>query len=294
MALNNKTLAYFSLIAICFIWGTTFLAIGYGIESMPPLFLAGFRQVISGFVLLMYSFGYKKERVGAHDLLPIIISGGLILFISNSLVTWSLQYVPSGLGTLLFTSIPIWVVILNLVLRTEAYDKFVIIGTAIGFIGMIVIFLPDIQGVSSIGDLKGEFVLLAGCFFWAIGTVLSRKFQFKSSAVLISGIQLLFFGLLILVGSYFIESWQNIHFSNQALIAIGYLVVFDQIIGYTCYIYSLKHLPSSVVSVFAYVNPVVAISLSWLLRSEPITSYMIAGGLILFVGVYFINKKIAV
>jgi drug/metabolite transporter (DMT)-like permease len=262
--------------AVYIIWGSTFLAIRYAIETMPPLLMAGIRFVIAGAILYAWAYFREGARANSKQWIGTAIVGALLLMGGNGAVSWAEQYVPSGLAALVVAVTPLWMVLFEW-LRSggDRPTAGVLVGVAMGFVGLVLLIGPgNIMGGRGV-DARSAMVLTAGTLAWAAGSIYSRSLHLPRSARLSTGMQMLAGGtLLILVGALSGEAarFSMSAVSTKSLLALLYLIFFGAIIGFTAYIWLLTVTTAARVSTYAYVNPLVALILGWALADEPITA----------------------
>lgn len=291
MGPQKKSAAYVSLGLISIIWGTTYLALSFGLDSLPPLFVSGGRQMISGLLILLTLGALRKPLPTWEITKGILLSGFIVVFLSNSLVTWALKYVPSGITAVMFTMVPIFVALISIfVLRSEKLNWLIAAGLIIGLVALILLTNNSLDGGPQPFHLMGFLVLFAGILAWAIGALVSKKVTEKANPMYVAGIQLFVFGALVFVISFFIEDIHIDKIQPASLWAIGYLIIFDSIVGYGCYLYALSKLPATVVSLYAYIAPVVALFAGWMLRAEKFTLTMGMYAVIALAGVYLVER----
>jgi drug/metabolite transporter (DMT)-like permease len=258
--------------SIYIIWGSTYLAISYAVQTIPPFLMAGVRFLISGALLYLWS-----RRRGAPSPTKLhwrnaIIAGGFLLLGGNGAVVWAEQYVPSGLTALLVSILPFWLVIIEWVRPPRQRPTVaVLIGLVLGFIGIIVLVGPG--NVGGHGDVRliGALVLIVGSLSWAIGSFWSRDAQLPDSGLLTTGMEMLGGGvLLLIVGALSGElSRFDIHqISRASAIGLAYLITFGSLLGFTSYIWLLDKVSPARLGTYAYVNPIVAVLLGWAIAGE--------------------------
>ena len=247
--------------------------------------------MISGILILMYCF-YKRYRIPNWELLKqVLLSGFLMVLVSNTLVTLSLNYVSSGFATVLFTLVPIFIAIITIfILCTEKLNIWIAIGLLLGLAGLLALSWSGIARPDRPSSPIGLATLIIGILCWSIGTISPKNITEQISPLLIAGIQLFVFGLAMFAISFVVEDISLHNIQPQSLWAIGYLIVFDSIIGYGCYLFALSKVPASVVSLYAYVVPVVAVLAGWLLRGEKITMQTILYSVLILIGVFVVEK----
>jgi drug/metabolite transporter (DMT)-like permease len=275
--------------AVYLVWGSTYLAIRFAVETLPPLLMAGARFVIAGGILLLWA--RLRGRAGGPtkmDWTTGLVSGALLLLGGNGAVVWAEQMVPSGIAALLVAVVPLWMVLLDWLRpggRRPAAAVFV--GLALGLAGLALLVGPSALGGSGGGtiSLVGAGVLMVGSLSWAVGSLYTKRAPRPSSANNGSGTQMLAGGLcLLLVGvlSGEVSRLDLGHASSQSVLGFLYLVSFGSLIGFTAYVYLLAHTTAAKAATYAYVNPVVAVLLGWALAHEPVTpKTLIAAAVIL-------------
>ena len=272
--------------AIYIIWGSTFLGIRYAIETMPPLLMAGTRFVIAGAALYAWAAFREGARPTARQWVNATIIGALLLTIGNGAVSWAEQFVPSGLAALVVAITPLWMVVFESVRPGgDRPTAKVLAGIALGIAGLVLLIGPgDLLGASAV-DARSAVVLLCGTLAWAGGSIYSRALVLPSSARLSTAMQMLSAGVLLLIAGLIGGESSRVSFeamSLKSVIAVGYLIVFGSIIGFTAYSWLLTVSSAASVSTYAYVNPVVALFLGWALAGEPLTvRTMVAAGVVL-------------
>jgi drug/metabolite transporter (DMT)-like permease len=258
--------------AVYLIWGSTYLAISFVEESLPPFFMAGTRFLIAGSILYALIRLRGTSRETRSDWGKMFVTGGLMLLGGHGAVIWAEQWVPSGLTSLLVSTVPLWMVLSNYLWNRSKPNAKVAAGLALGFLGVILLA----GGVESLGtgsvDITGAAILVFGAFLWANGSLYSRSARLSSSPLLGTGIEMLAGGLLLLIASLILGEWTHIRLdlvSARSAVSWVYLIVFGSLVGFTSYIWLLKNVPPSQASTYAYVNPIVAMFLGWALAHEP-------------------------
>ena len=279
--------------AVYLIWGSTFLAIRYAIETMPPLLMAGVRFIIAGAMLYAWGAIREKARPTRAQWVGTAIVGSLLLAGGNGAVSWSEQFVPSGLAALVVANTPLWMVLFEWARRGgDRPTAPVLAGIALGFIGLILLVGPgDILGASSV-DPRSAVVLMLGTLAWAFGSIYSRSLRMPASARLSTGMQMLAGGALLLFLGLIIGEGARVELgaiSTKSALALLYLIVFGAIVGFTAYIWLLTVTTAARVSTYAYVNPVVALILGWLLADEPMNARTILAAAVILAGVAVIT-----
>lgn len=258
--------------SIYVIWGSTYLAIRYAVETIPPFVMGGVRFLISGTILYLWSRYRGAQRPTRIHWRNAIVAGGFLLLGGNGAVVWAEQFVPSGLTALLVSILPFWLVIIEWVRPPRRRPSgAVLVGLVLGFVGIIVLVGPS--GVGGHGNVAplGALVLILGSLSWAIGSFWSRDAQLPESGLLTTGMEMLGGGaLLMIVGALSGELTQlDVHaISKASAIGLLYLVTFGSLLGFTSYIWLLDKVSPARLGTYAYVNPLVAVMLGWAIAGE--------------------------
>jgi drug/metabolite transporter (DMT)-like permease len=261
--------------SIYIIWGSTYLAIRYAIETIPPFIMGGTRFLVSGALLYTWSRYRGAPRPTRLHWRNAIIAGGFLLLGGNGAVVWAEQFVPSGLTALLVSILPFWLVIIEWVRPPRRRPSgAVLVGLALGFIGIIVLVGPG--NVGGDGDVRvlGALVLILGSLSWAIGSFWSRDAQLPDSGLLTTGMEMLGGGaLLVIVGvlSGELSHFDVRHVSRASTLGLVYLITFGSLLGFTSYIWLLDKVSPARLGTYAYVNPIVAVLLGWAIAGEALS-----------------------
>lgn len=283
--------AYLALAAVCFFWGTTYLGIRMALEMLPPAALISMRYIISGTLLLIVSLFAKAHLPSGRELLLTALFGVIIIGIGNGCLAFAELWVPSGLAALFITTSPFWMIGLDAVIPGgERLHGPTLVGMLVGLTGTLLLVAPGAMQQGFSGPLmKGFLVLQVGCAGWSFGSILQRRHQTKTHPVVSGAVQQLATGLAFLAPALLTKT-EPIHWTFRGAAAVAYLTLFGSIIGYSAYIYVLDKLPVSVVSIYNYVNPVVAVALGWLFYREHLGLREFAAMLIVFAGVALVKR----
>jgi drug/metabolite transporter (DMT)-like permease len=279
--------------AVYLVWGSTYLAIRYAVATLPPLLMAGARFVIAGAILLLWARLRGNGRPSKVDWTTGLMSGALLLLGGNGAVVWAEQRVPSGIAALLVAVVPLWMVLLDWLRpggRRPAVPVFA--GLGLGLVGLGLLVGPDALHGSSDISLLGAGVLMLGSLSWAIGSLYIKRAPRPSSANNGSGTQMIAGGVcLLLVGAIGGELGQLdvAHASTASWLGFLYLVTFGSLVGFTAYLYLLAHTTAAKAATYAYVNPVVAVFLGWLVAHEPVSSRTVIAAAVILAGVAIIT-----
>jgi drug/metabolite transporter (DMT)-like permease len=261
--------------AVYVLWGSTYLAIRFGVETIPPFLLAGVRHLTAGVLLYGWLRFSGVAAPSRRHWRSAAIIGGLLLLGGNGLVTWAEQRVPSGLAALIVSSVPIWMTLLHGLQNRERPHRVVILGLALGLGGLAFLVAPGrIAGVASHVDLLGAAALLTAALLWAIGSLYSRKAVLPSSTLLATAMEMIAGGLILLTVAAAAGEWRGFSLaavSSRSLLSLAYLIVAGSLLGFSAYIFLLSATTPARVSTYAFVNPVVAVFLGWALAAEAVT-----------------------
>ncbi|MGO8984308.1 MAG: EamA family transporter [Terriglobales bacterium] len=288
-----KIIVAFALVYV--FWGSTYLGIGIAVEEISPGVMCAARFSIAGILMLAYcGLTGRRIRFTARQLSQLAAVGILLLMGGNLTLSYAERVVPTGLSALLVAVTPLWFLVLDsLLLGDHHISRRGKIGLAIGIAGVVVLIWPDLQHSNSLGhrELWWSLGLQLGSFSWAFGSVLSKKWQtVKTDPFGAIAWQMVFAGMANLIFALLIERHGRVVWTLRGVGAILYLVVCGSWIGYTAYIWLLQHVPTSKVSTYAYVNPVVAVFLGWLVLHERIDRYIAMGSAIIVASVVLVTS----
>jgi drug/metabolite transporter (DMT)-like permease len=286
-----KVVAAFA--AVYIIWGSTYLAILYAIETLPPFLMASVRFLIAGTLLYTWSRLRSPRAPTRREWQAAAIVGTLLLMGGNGAVVWAEQLVPSGVAALLVAITPCWMVLLDwLWHRSARPNRRVVLGLVLGFGGIALLIGPSaLSGQGAIHPL-GALVLMLGSISWATGSIYSKRAPSPPGALLFTGMQMLAGGAVLFLAGTATGEFARLDLaavSLKSLLAVLYLIIFGAIIGYTAYVWLLRVVSPARVSTYAYVNPVVAVLLGWALAGETFTLRMAVAAAIIVVGVALIT-----
>jgi drug/metabolite transporter (DMT)-like permease len=288
---GRKVKAYFALAMVCFFWGTTWIASREGVQHMPAVELAGIRQLFGGLCYVIFFFFRKADLPRGKEWWPILVLSFLNFMLSNALSTWGVQYISAGLGSIIGAIFPLWLVIIGFFGSKTRLKPKTVIGLLFGFTGICVIFYEYLRDFVEPEFRFGIFLSLASTWSWAFGTLYTKKQAANFNPYFSLGLQMLISGIVLISGSFLTNNALPFHeIPAKSWLAIAYLVVFGSVISFIAYLYALQNLPTEQASLYAYINPVVAVLLGALIFGEILTAYIIAGVLITLYGVYLVNR----
>jgi drug/metabolite transporter (DMT)-like permease len=290
MAARYPARVWLALLTIYLVWGSTFIALAITVRDLPPLLSMAIRHLIAGALLLAWALprgDREGDRIGTPQVLAGFVFGGLLFLVGHGSLAWAQQTVPAGVAALLVGSIPIWMALLDRVvfgkrLRSSAYAGF-----ALGFVGLA--FLIDPFGAGRV-DRVGALVIILGALAWSAGSLYSRGAALPKRPLVSAGLGAICGGILLLVVSIAGGELGQATWTAPSLLAVAYLVVAGSLVGFTAYVWLLRAAPVSLVATYAYVNPIVAVALGWLLLGEAITLQMVFAGAAIVIAVALILR----
>jgi len=271
------------------VWGSTYLAIAIAVQTLPPLLHAGIRFVLAGLLLAAWlAFRRTDLRVTRRELGGATAVGVLVLAGGNGLVVLAERTVPSGIAALIVASIPLWIVVYRMI-AGDHVGRDLLAGVFLGLVGVAILVVPG--GLNGTIDPVGALMLFGATLSWALGTFLSPRLDTPRNALVSTSYQMLAAGIVLLVvalGRGELAHVDPATFSTRSLIAFAYLIVFGSLVAYSAYTWLLQNASVSLVSTYAFVNPVVAVVLGALILAEPITTSIVVGAAVIVVAVAFI------
>ena len=277
--------------AVYIVWGSTYLAIRFAVETIPPFAMASARFLVSGTLLFLWTVVRDGVRPTRAEWRWAGITGVLLLLGGNGAVVWAEQRVPSGIAALMVAAVPLWMVLLDWLRPGGRRPRaMVFAGLFLGLVGLVVLVGP---GSSSGGiDLVGAAVLVIGSALWAWGSLYSRTGAHPRSPLAATGMQMLMGGIALAIAAVLTGEPSQLHLahvSTASWLGLAYLTTFGSMIGFTAYIYILRHSTPAQASTYAYVNPIVAVLLGWAIASEPITPRTLVAAAVILAGVAIIT-----
>jgi drug/metabolite transporter (DMT)-like permease len=283
------------ILALCwvsFFWGTTWIASKEGVKYMPALQLAAIRQFLGATLYLSYFLFKKTTWPKGKQWKTIFILSILNFVLSNGLSTWGVKYISSGLGAIIGALVPLWVVIISL-FRGEKLLKLAIVGLIVGFGGVCVIFYEHLSDFLIFDFRFGIIISIISTLTWAFATLYTKKKAASFNPYFSLGIQMFISSILLF--AYLGATGSAVSLSSIPMISwisIGYLVLFGSVLTFIAFIYALQHLPAEINSIYAYINPIIAVLLGAYVFGEPLTFSIAIGGIITLFGLYLVNQSI--
>ena len=279
-----------ALLVVYVVWGSTYLAIRWTLDSMPPVLMAGARFVFSGGVLLAWRLAAREPWPTRGEWLAGAATGVLLLLGGNGGVVWAEQRVPSGMAALVIGSVPAWIVVLDWLRPGGKRPGWtLVLGLALGFTGVALLAAPSREGAI---DAIGFAALIFAACSWAAGSLLTRHLQLPRSPLMSTGVQMLGGGMGLLAAAALAgERIDPAAVTARSWLSLAYLALFGSLLAFSCYAWLLRVTAPSIAATYAYVNPFVAVALGALLADEPVTGAMVGAGALIVAGVVVITTQ---
>ncbi len=286
-------LAYLAFITVCIIWGTTYLAISVALETVPVLLVAGLRWMFAGVVMsaLMLASGRGLPRPALWG--PLALLGFLMNVVGNGFVVYAQQYVPSGLTAVLIATTPFWSALVERLLPNgERFSKRALVGLGLGFSGIVVLVWPQLTngGAGGSSFIAGVIAIQLACVGWVIGTSYAKRHELGDNPFRSTALQMVFSGTMLLMAATWQGDWAQLSFTPRTIAAMVYLSIAGSLVAYSAYIYAIQHLPLSLVSLYAYINPMIAVTLGTLLLNEPFTPRIAGSAALVLAGTWIVGR----
>jgi drug/metabolite transporter (DMT)-like permease len=281
-------LAYGAWLAVCLIWGTTYLAIRVALETIPPALIGGIRFLIAGVVLAAILAARGERLPGRAHWGGLLIVGVLLIGVGNGMVVVAEQWVPSGIAAVVIATTPFWMATVEaLIPGGERFSRRTLTGMGIGFSGILLLLWPDLTAGGTGGRqfVIGLIALQLAEIGWAIGTSYSKRHARDVNALAAAALQMIYGGAAMMAIAILRGEWADLYFTARSATAEIYLIVVGSLVAFPAYIYALKHLPVSTVSLYSYVNPVIAVVLGTLLLGEPFGLRIVVASALVLTGV---------
>lgn len=290
-----KTKIWIALLALYIVWGSTYLAIRFAVETIPPFMSAGMRFLVSGAILLIWRRAAGDAMPTKRQWISTAIVGILLLLGGNGLVSFAEQRIASGIAALIVGTVPLWLVLIE-ALRPGGVrpTPVAILGLMIGFGGIYLLVGPtELNAASMQFDTIGIGAVILASFLWSIGSIYSRGADMPASTLMTTGAEMLTGSAALFVVSGLLGEWRNFDLatvSTQSWLGLAYLITFGSLIGFVSYGWLLKNAPVSLVATYAYVNPLVAVFLGAWLADETLNARILVAGLVIIGSVVLINQ----
>ena len=288
--------AYIALAMVCFFWGTTYLVIKIGVMYIPGFIFSGIRNTLAGLLTCGF-FLLKGVGLPSRNVFWIlVIRGILMVIVGNGLVHWAEQFISSGLAAIIAAMVPLCIVVISVTMfKSIKINLKIILGLLLGFAGILVIFSDNLEDFKNPVFVWGIIAMFAAVFGWALGSVYSGLRKLDINPIYAAGVQMFTGGILSIVIGFIIgERADFFALPVNGIWAILYLVFIGSILGYNAYIYVLSKLPPTQVSIYAYINPIVAVVLGWIILDEKLNLAILIGMAITLLGVFLVNRGFSV
>lgn len=280
-----------ALIWVSFFWGTTWLASKEGVKHMPALQLAAIRQFLGAFIYISFFLYKKAPWPKGKQWKTIIILSILNFVLSNGLSTWGVKYISSGLGAIIGAVFPLWIVVISL-FKGEKLSKWSVIGMLVSFGGVCLVFYDYLSDFLKPDFRFGIFLSVTATLTWAFGSLYTKKKAASFNPYFSLGLQMLLSSVLLFAYTGATGTSVNLtQIPPESWWSIAYLVVFGSVFTFIAFIYALQHLPAEISSIYAYINPIVAVVLGSFIFDEPLTLMIVLGGAVTLFGLYLVNKS---
>ncbi|HEY2433099.1 MAG TPA: EamA family transporter [Vicinamibacterales bacterium] len=292
---RERKIALSAWIAVCLLWGTTYLGIRICLDTMPPLLMGGLRWFTAGALLALYLLARREPAPARATWGGITLLGFLMMGLGNGGVVWAEQTVPSGLAAVIVASAPFWMAGVEACRKDgERLSRASAIGFALGFTGIVLLVWPELKSSATAGSRAGFVVglvsLQIACVGWSSGSSYSKRHARGENILWVAAGQMLTGGAMMIVAGTLRGEWASLYFTTRTMVAFSYLATIAAIGGFVAYTYAVRHLPLSLVSLYAYVNPVIAVALGVTVLGEAFTWRMgLAAGLV-FGGVAVVQR----
>jgi drug/metabolite transporter (DMT)-like permease len=293
---RERRIAYCAWGLVCIIWGTTYFGIRVSLETMPPALMGGLRWTIAGGLLLLYLLARGQPLPPRERWPGIVLMAFLLLGLGNGGVVVAEQWVPSGLAAVLVASSPFWMSAVEACLPDgDRMNAATVVGLAVGFSGILVLVWPELA-IGSAGSqrfLLGVVALQIASIGWSLGSAYSRRHARQDNVLSTTALQMLAGGLMMTAAGTFRGEWSDLFFTTRSAMALVYLSTLGAIGGFVAYTYALRHLEVSFVSLYAYINPIIAVALGVLFLGEPFDGRIAVAAALVLLGVAIVRSKTA-
>ena len=281
--------------AIYVIWGSTYLAIRYAVDAIPPLYTAGFRHLTAGTILLLWALA-KGQRPSWPQLRASVVIGFLFFLIGHGTLHWAETQVPSGLASLLIASEPIWVFLMaSAAEKRWRMNGFLLAGVVLGLAGVALLLGRDVWFAGR-GVFLGAVACLVGAIGWSAGIIYSRRSHLSGSPLLLSALSLLAGSVMLLTTATIFGEYRGFSFHNvpvRSWLALAYLIVFGSVIAFTAYNWLLEHYSPTLVATHTYINPIVAVLLGWWFAAEHVSLSVLLSAAMVIAAVFLVDRGMA-
>ena len=291
-ATKTPLIAYLALAAVCVIWGTTYLVLRIGVTQFPPFLFSLLRFMCAGPILLVLMLTIGKQKwPDRKTLFNQAVSGVFMITLGISIVGWAEVYISSGVAAIICSMMPIWTILINVtVTKDEKPNWLIILGLAIGLSGVLLIFSEHLSEFSNRNYQVGIAITFIANLCWAIGSIWIKNKNHNTNPFLGAGLQMTFGAIALIPLSLVLDDYSSIQWSTDVIYSLLYMILIGSVGAYACYSYAIKKLPMTLVSLYAYINPIVAVVLGWLVLNEKLNGSIVLAILITIAGIYIVNR----
>ncbi len=289
---RTRRLAWISWAAVCLFWGTTFLAIKISLETIPPFLMGGARYVLAGLILAGVLAARRHPLPTRAVWGRLAVLGFFMMVLGNGGVVWGEQFVPSGLTAVVLGTNPFWMVGINALMpRGDRLHARQWAGLVIGFSGILLLVWPEISigGAHAHGFVLGVIGLQIACAGWASGANYTRRHVMPDDVIGSAALQMIFGGLMMVLIGLVAGEWGRLAFTPRTMASWLYLSLVGSVIGFAAFSYALQHLPVAVVSLYNFVNPVIAVALGTLVLGEAFHARMLVAAAVIVTGILIVG-----
>ena len=291
--IHSKRKAYFALFVVCIVWGVSWVGTKEAVREMPPIQMVGIRQIIAGLAYVLFFVFRGSTLPKGKEWYPILLLSVLNFMISNGLATWGVKLTTAGLSSILGAIFPLWLVILLTLRGGDKIPRIAWMGIMLGFAGVCIIFYDHLAEFFKPGFQFGILLGLLAALAWAFGTIYTKEYAHAFNPYQSIGWQMLISGVTLSIVSGISGNYIPIEdVSLHTWGAIAFLVIISSIIAFVAYLYALQKLPTGLVSIYAYINPIVAVVTGSIFLKERLTFIMMIGAIITLTGVYIVNRSL--
>jgi len=284
--------AYLALACVCIVWGTTYLALRIGVTQFPPFLFSIFRFLVAGPLLIILTFAIGKVSWPDTRMLRDQAIGGLFMItLGISIVAYAEVYVSSGVAAIICSLMPVWTVLINVFIsKDERPNWLILLGLVTGLTGIVLIFGEHLEEFADSNYTTGIVAVVLANLCWAIGSIYVKRKNQQANPFLSAGFQMLFGGIFLIPLSLIFDRYETITWSGEVIYSLTYMIVIGSMAAYVCYAYAMKKLPMTIVSLYAYINPIVAVVLGWLVLDESLNLRVTIAIILTIAGIYMVNR----